>query len=90
MGVPSNMANNAVNEEVAAAQQENVLNSQYAQQTAQLQSQYASQNAALDAAINPAQPAPNNAPSIGAYSGEQSPGGTYLGTSATRTGFLGS
>jgi hypothetical protein len=89
MGVPSNMANNAVNEEISAAQQENTLNQQYNQQTAQLQSQFNSENAQLDAAINPATPAASNTPSIGAYSGSASPG-SYLGDGTTRQGLLGS
>lgn len=89
MGVPHNLANNSVNEELAASQQENILNQQYNDQTAQLQAQYAKQNADLDAAINPPQPAPNNAASIGAYSGAASPGGNYLGNGATRTALLG-
>jgi hypothetical protein len=89
MGVPSNLANNAVNEEVAAAQQENVLNANYAQQTAALQSQYASQSAQLDAAINPATPASSATPTIGAYTGASTPGGGYLGNGATRQALLG-
>jgi hypothetical protein len=90
MGVPSNMANNSVNEQVAAAQQENLINQQYNQQTQQLQSQYAAQTAQLDAATNPATPASaNNSPSIGAYAGAQSPG-SFLGNGATRTSLLGS
>lgn len=90
MGVPANLANNSVNEEVSAAQQENVLNQQYTQQTAQLQSQYDAENAQLNAAINPATPASaNNTATIGAYTGAASPGGGYLGNGATRTGLLG-
>jgi hypothetical protein len=89
MGVPSNMANNAVNEELAADQQQVLLNNQYNQQTAALQSQYNAQNAQLDAAINPATPAASNNPSIGAYAGAASPGNSYLGNTSV-SGFLGS
>ena len=89
MGVPSNMANNSVNEELAADQQQVMLNSQYQQQTAQLQSQYNAQNAQLNAAINPATPVASNTPSIGTYSGSASPG-SYLGDGTTRQGLLGS
>jgi hypothetical protein len=89
MGVPSNLSNNLTNEEIAAAQQQNVLNQNYQQQTAQLQSQYAAENAQLNAAINPSTPASaNNTATIGAYAGAQSPG-SYLGNSATRSSLLG-
>jgi hypothetical protein len=88
MGVPSNMANNSVNEELAADQQQVMLNNQYNQQTAALNSQYSAENAQLDAAINPATPAASNTPSIGAYAGAASPG-SYLGNGATRSALLG-
>lgn len=88
MGVPSNMANNTVNEELAADQQQVLLNQQYNQQTSALNSQFNAQNAQLDAAINPATPASTNAPSIGAYAGSASPG-SYLGNGATRAALLG-